>query len=130
MAFGYKPTASRSRLMSASDDPSGDEDECVETIRQFVKEELQGVYFFGLKRCQPDDIKKGWPKLYGYLVKNYGDFLQGCKYCTKRVDKLSPHVPYVLLPDTNMSILTWDEKNKCPAFSQNEDLARAIERLK
>ena len=115
--------------MSASDDPD-DEEQSDDVVRRFVQEEIKGIYFFGLKKCAADDIRQGWPKLYDYLLNNYGDFLKSCKFFTKTVDKLAVPVPYILLPDDRMTVLTWNKKDKRPEFSQSEDLARAIQRLK
>lgn len=100
------------------------------TIRKFIREELKGVYFFGLKKCQPEDVQSGWPRLYEYLLKNYGDFIKGCKFAIKKNDKLQPGVPYILLPDKSSSVLTWNDSKKSPCFSHDENIAVAIARLK
>jgi len=118
--------------MVMSDDPEeeDDADKLEEALRNFIQEELRGVYFFGLSRCPAAEIQDGWPRLYSYLTKNYGDFLKGCVFAKQQQDKLSSPIPYIMLPDESMSVLTWDEKNKCPTFSESEDLAQAIKRLK
>lgn len=99
-------------------------------LRQFILESVKGVYFFGLKKASINDIRNGWPKLFDFLESNHGDLVSSCKCAIKkRDDQLTP-TPFVMLPDSQMTVVTWDSDNDCPAYSQSEDISRSIERLK
>ena len=128
--FGYKPTASRSRLMCSDEPPvEEDSDELDEVLRIFIKEALAEVHF-GFRRGSLDDVKKSFPVLFSFLQKNYGDFLGGCVVALRGNDRLRTPAPYVLLPDKRLTVITWDDASSRPVYSQSEDVARSIERLK
>lgn len=98
-------------------------------LKEFIEESIKGVYFLGLKKSSLDDIRKICPNLYGYLNDNYQEFLSGCTVATKSIGKASRPVPYVLLPDGLMTVITWNFESNSPVYSQSEDLARSIERF-
>ena len=129
---GYRPASSMKRMMSSDVPEKSDEEDDLaeEDLRSFIKEELKGIHFYGFSKGSVNDVKKVWPDLYTYLSNKYGDFLSGCVVTIKRANKISIPTPYILLPDTNLSVLTWDRQSKCPAYSQSEDLARFLEKFK
>jgi hypothetical protein len=129
---GYRPPSSMKRMMSSDVPEKTDEEEDLEeeALRSFIKEEIKGIHFYGFSKGSVNDVKKDWPVLYTYLCKKYGDFLPGCVVAIQRANKISIPTPYILLPDTNLSVLTWNRQNKCPAYSQSEDLARFLEKFK
>jgi hypothetical protein len=100
-----------------------------ETIKEFVKESIRGVYYLGFKKSSINDIENRWPIFFNYLVKNYENLLTNCTVVVKSRNKVLPEVPYVLLPDGMMTIVTWDDATESPVYSQSEDLARSIERF-
>ena len=100
------------------------------TLRSFIKETIAGVHYFGMKKASINDVEQNWPELFEYLQQEYGDFLTSCVVAIKKRSDLFKETPYVLLPNKSMSVISWDEDSKQPIYSQSEDLARAIERLK
>lgn len=99
-------------------------------LRQYISESIRGVYFFGLKKASINDIRNGWPKLYDFLEMNHGDLVPSCKCAIKKRDDQLTSTPFVMLPDSQMSVVTWDHDNERPVYSQSEDISRSIERLK
>jgi hypothetical protein len=134
MDTGYRPSASRGRMMMVSSDDIDESEEDLEEaqLRLFIKESIKGIVYFGLIPSTIQDIKKGWPEFYRHIEKNYGDFMSSCTAAMKKNDmnKLEEPTPYVLLPDSKMTVLLWNKKLKRPEYSQSEDLARAIERFR
>ena len=100
------------------------------TLRSFIKETIAGVHYFGMKKASLSDVEQNWPELFRYLQKEYGDFLTSCVVAIKKRSEEFKRTPYVLLPNKSMFVISWDDDSKRPIYSQSEDLARAIERLK
>lgn len=99
-------------------------------LRQFIAETIRGVYYFGLKKASINDIKNGWPKLFDFLENNHGDLVSSCTCAVKKRDDQLISTPYVMLPDSQMTVITWDADGDRPVYSQSEDISRSIERLK
>jgi len=134
MNTGYRPAASRGRMMMvSSDDIDEIEEEIDESqLRQFVRESIRGIVYFGLVPSTIHDVKKGWPEFYQFVEKKYEDMMSSCTVALKKnhMNKLEEPIPYVLLPDNKMTVLLWNKDLKRPEYSQSEDLARAIERFR
>jgi len=134
MDTGYRPAASRGRMMMVSSDDIDDTEEEIDEnqLRLFVRESIRGIVYFGLVPSSIHDIKKGWPKFYNFIEKNYGDFISSCTVALKKnhMNKVEEPVPYILLPDSKMTVLLWNKDLKRPEYSQSEALARAIERFR
>lgn len=98
-------------------------------LKEFIEESIRGVYYLGLKSSSLDDIKKICPAMYDYLCSNYQEFLSDCIVAMKSVDGTTRPIPYVLLPDGLMTVVSWDHTSGSPTYPQSEDLARSIERF-
>ena len=107
-----------------------EDDRDVEAVKEFVREAIRGVFYFGLQRSNLDELKEQFPELHDYLMKEYGDFVGGSTIAFKKKDKLSIPIPYVLLPNKERTLITWDSKNSSINFVESEDLTLAVERLK
>ena len=99
-------------------------------IRQIISEQLVGVYLSGIRRSNLDDLKKYWPIFYDRLYEEYADVLSSCIVAIRKQDQIKPAIPYVLLPDERMTVMVWNPDKEAIDYSANEDVARAIERLK
>lgn len=134
MNTGYRPAASRGRMMMVSSDEIDETEEDIDEsqLRQFIKESIRGIVYFGLVPSTIHDIKTGWPDFYQFIEKNYSDFISSCTVALKKnhVNKLEEPTPYVLLPDDKMTVLLWNKELKRPEYSQSEDFARALERFR
>ena len=113
--------------MCLSDDPLSEDEEDV--VKEFVKE-VVGVYHYGMRKSNPEIIKKGWPQLFNFLQNDYGDFINSCVFVIQKRDKLSEPVPFILVPNKNMTVVTWDKNSNSHKFVESEDFARSIERFK
>ena len=98
-------------------------------LHSLIKEYVD-FYLFGLKKRSLNDLMEQWPDFYSFLSKEHGDILPGSVIAIKQKDSLSLAVPYVLLPDTDMTVVFWDSSKKSASYSQSQDLAHAIARFK
>lgn len=116
--------------MNDADDPVEEVDEDLEeSLRSYIKESIIGVHY-GFRRGNLSDIKDSFPFLFRFLVSNYGDFLRGCVVALRGNDRVKKPVPYVLLPDQKMTVVTVSSDGRRPVYAQGEDIARAVERIK
>lgn len=128
---GYRPFHASKRLNNGNEDLEKDPQEALEeTLRNFVREHVRGVYYLGFKKTTLDDIRSNFPELFDYVKKNYPDFLHGCKAAIKQSEAVQQPVPYILLPNGKMTVISWDRARAAPAYPGSEDLARYIEKLK
>jgi hypothetical protein len=128
---GYRPFHATKRLNNGEKDLEEDPNESLEeTLRNFVREHVRGVYFLGFKTSSLDVLKQACPELFSYVKKNYPDFMHGCKVAFKQTEKFGQPVPYILLPNKKMTVISWDKARAIPTYPTSEDLARYIEKLK
>lgn len=128
---GYRPFHATKRLNNGKEDLEEDPHEALEeTLRNFVREHVRGVYYLGFKKTTLDDIRFNFPELFSYVKKSYPDFLHGCKAAVKQTEAAQQPVPYILLPNEKMTVISWDKARAAPIYPGSEDLARYIEKLK
>ena len=123
--IGYRPFHATKRLNNGLEEE--DDERSDEPLRSFVFEILQGVYYLGMKRCTLPDIFNNHPGFYGYLSKNFAEQLQNCRCFVQRHNGTLKPTPYVMLPDENMTVVSWDGKS--PKFHSSEDLKRSLEKI-
>jgi len=129
--IGYRPFHATKRLNNGKEDLGEDPQEAIEeTLRNFVREHVRGVYYLGFKKTTIDDIRNNFPELFSYVKKNYPDFLHGCSAAIKQSEAVQQPVPYILLPNGKMTVISWDRARAAPIYPGSEDLARYIEKLK
>jgi hypothetical protein len=138
--YGYEPASARRGMMTNADEKSSEEkiedgvDLQAESrvlfyLKELIKERIRGVIIAGLKVSSLQDIADRHPEFYEFLEKNHGDMLSGCTVALRNVDKVLPAIPYVLLPDSSMTVVYWNPKTSSPVYSQSEEMARSLERL-
>lgn len=128
---GYRPFHATKRLNNGVSEPLDElEENLQETLRSFVREHVRGVFFLGLKSSSMSNFRSQFPRFFSFLFKNYPDFLDSCKFATKSRDRTTKPIPYVLLPDQNLTLISWDSVGRCPQFLNSEDLKRSIQNLK
>jgi hypothetical protein len=129
---GFRPFGSRKTLTNVDDpdDLDEDKDNVEEGLRLLVREQIVGIYVSGMKKSTMDDIKKNFPNFYGYLEDNYSDYLSGCSAALRTKDLHVDPMPYVVLPDENSTVVSWDSKKMSPNYEVSADLCQAIGRLK
>jgi hypothetical protein len=129
---GYRPFGSRKTLTNVDgpDDLDEDKDNVEEGLRLLVREQIVGIYISGMKKSTMDVIKKNFPNFYGYLEDNYSDYLSGCSAALRIKDLHVDPTPYVVLPDENFTVVSWDSKKMSPNYEISADLCQAIGRLK
>jgi hypothetical protein len=138
--YGYEPASARRGMMTNADEESSEEkiEDGVELevesralfyLKELIKEHVRGVVVSGLRRASLQDIVKNYPDFYKLLQTSYGDMLPRCTVALRTLDAALARVPYVLLPDSSMTVVYWDAKTSSPVYSQSEALARALEKF-
>lgn len=124
---GYRSFHATKRLNNGpKEDEDDDGERSDEKLRSLVFEIVNGVYFLGMKGSTLQNLVSEFPAFYRYLAKNFQNELQNCRCYVQRRNDLTKSIPYVMLPDENMTIISWDGK---PKLHGSEDLKRSLEKI-
>ena len=124
--IGYRPFHATKRLNNGSKEETEDDERGDEKLRSFVFEIVNGIYLLGMKSSTLPKLVSEFPIFYKYLTKNFPNELQHCRCYIQRRNDLAKSIPYVMLPDENMTIISWDGE---PKFHGSEDLKRSLEKI-
>lgn len=148
--FGYRAPSSGRRMMANSDEPDDDGDDRLLTddaldeeptyseartmkitvgeLRKVIREEADNAFALGLKPTTLDVVKKKWPDFYTYLEAYYREFLPRSKVAIKKTGVFGGD-PWVLIPDRNRTVVSYNTKLGKWVHSSSETAAAALAAL-